>query len=134
LLFTIVPTLELVLLVKLTQWTGSIIETIAIIIITGIAGAALAKFQGLQVLNTIKADLRRGILPGDSIVDGLIILVAATLLVTPGLLTDIVGLMLLIPFFRKPVREFVKRRFRDKINQGRIIYHQEEHFDDFNRK
>ena len=104
LLFTIVPLVELALLI----WLGT--ETmwwipIALVLFTGIAGAALARRQGWQTGSRIQNELRSGRLPADAMLDGFLIVVAAILLIAPGVLTDFVGLALLLP----PVRRVVKR-------------------------
>ena len=107
LLFTIVPLVELALLIRighLTEWW----VPIAFVILTGIAGAALARWQGLRALSRIREELRAGRMPADAIMDGVLILVGAILLVTPGVLTDVVALALLLP----PVRRLVKRGAR----------------------
>jgi UPF0716 protein FxsA len=104
LLFTIVPLVELTILV----WIGGQTEwwvPILLVIGTGILGAALAKWQGWQVLQRIRADAAAGRMPADALIDGFLILVAGILLVTPGVLSDLLGVALLIP----PLRAGVKR-------------------------
>ena len=100
LLFIVLPAVELVLLIEIGRRLGSV-ETVALIVLTGIVGAALARSQGLQVLSRIQAEMAGGRLPADPLVDGLILLVAAALLVTPGVLTDAFGLLCLAPGFRR---------------------------------
>ena len=119
LLFTIVPIVELTILVKLSVWTESVLLTVGLVILTGIAGAALAKHQGLAVLKRIQHELAEGKIPGDRILDGLIILVAAALLVTPGVLTDALGLLMLIPPARAGVRALIKKWLAKKIQAGK---------------
>jgi UPF0716 protein FxsA len=104
LLFTVVPLLELAALVWIggqTAWWVPIL----IVLIDAIAGAALLRWQGWRVMRRIQEDMAARKMPGDALVDGALILVAGVLLVTPGVLTDIVGLALLIP----PLRKLVKR-------------------------
>lgn len=96
LLFTVVPLVELTLLVYLGQEVG-LWPTIALVLGTGILGAWLAKLQGLLVLRQVQGELARGRLPTDALVDGALILVAGTLLLTPGLITDLWGFVLLVP-------------------------------------
>jgi UPF0716 protein FxsA len=113
-LFTVVPTIELVLLLVLadrTSWQF----TIGLILITGIIGAALARYEGLRCLQRIQDQLAGGRLPGDPLMDGLMILIAGALLVTPGVLTDVVGFSLLFPPFRSVVRRYAKKRFASNI-------------------
>ncbi len=107
-LFTLVPLVELYLLIRLGTYVGAV-DTIAIVIGTGIAGGLLAKSQGLAVLDRIRAELNQGRLPAESLFDGLLILMAGAMLVTPGLLTDGLGLLLLIPWSRQAIKSWLKR-------------------------
>jgi UPF0716 protein FxsA len=104
LLFTVVPLLELWLLVLLGEATRAWVP-ILLILVDAVAGTALLRWQGLRTLRRIQEDLAAGRMPGDTLVDGALILVAAVLLITPGMLTDVVGFALLIP----PLRKLVKR-------------------------
>lgn len=120
LLLTVVPIVELYLLVKLTQLWGSFWLTVAVIVGTGVIGAALARREGLRVLSRMQEQIARAELPADSLLDGVLILLAAALLVTPGLITDAVGFLLLIPPGRSVVRELLKRWVRKKIEAGNV--------------
>lgn len=104
LLFTLMPLLELWLLFRLGGMFG-FPTTITIVLLTGMAGAALARWQGWQAMNRIRSEMNQGMLPAQAIGDGAMILVAGVLLITPGVITDIVGLSLLIP----PVRSVLKK-------------------------
>ena len=108
LLMTLVPLAELLLLVRLAQLWG-FGTTVAIIVGTGLAGAALARAQGLRVLGAIRRKLARGELPADDLLDGVMVLVAAAFLVTPGVMTDAAGFVMLIPFTRSMLRRLVRR-------------------------
>jgi UPF0716 protein FxsA len=104
LLFTVVPLVELSILVWIgreSQWWVPILMVVA----TGVAGAVLAKWQGWQVLRRIREDARDGRVPADAVIDGLLILLAGVFLITPGVLSDLFGVALLIP----PLRRQVKR-------------------------
>lgn len=114
LLFVIVPLLELVLLIQLGRWVG-LLPTLALVVGTGILGAALARAQGLRTLRAFQAELQGGSLPGQPLLDGLAILVGGAFLLTPGLLTDLAGFTLLLP----PSRHWVQRRLRSWI-EGRV--------------
>lgn len=118
-LFTLVPLLELYLLIRLGTYVGAV-DTIAIVIGTGIAGGLLAKSQGLAVLDRMRAELNQGRLPAESLFDGLLILIAGAMLVTPGLLTDGLGLLLLIPWSRQAIKSWLKRKMQEKISEGEI--------------
>ncbi len=105
LLFIIVPVVELYLLIKVGQ-AIDVWPTIAIILLTGFAGANLVKRQGRAVLLQLNQQLAAGQIPAEPIVDGVLVLVAGVLLISPGVLTDITGILLLLPF----VRGFLRRR------------------------
>ena len=117
LLFTVVPLVELFILVKLGSVAG-VAPTIALVILTGILGAWLARHQGLGVLKRLSTDLEQGRLPADALIDGLLILIAGAVLLTPGLLTDGMGFFLLIPRGRAVVRKVVAARFADRTDAG----------------
>jgi UPF0716 protein FxsA len=110
LLFTIVPLVELFILIKLGGVIG-VGPTVAIVIGTGILGAWLARRQGLGVLRRLGAELDQGRLPTEALLDGLLILIAGALLLTPGLITDALGFTLLVPPGRKIARRLVKAAF-----------------------
>lgn len=117
LLFTIVPLIELAILMKLGAIFG-VLHTIGLVIITGIIGAFLARDQGLKVIRELQESLSRGHAPTDPIIEGILVLMSAALLVTPGVLTDIIGFILVIPYTRKIIRDFLKGYFKEKISQG----------------
>lgn len=114
-LFVCIPFIELVLLFEVGKMIG-LLETLMIIIITGIIGAALARQQGISAMSDIRRKLNEGKLPTDSLLDGFFILCAALLLVTPGFLTDVVGFSFLFPPLRKVVRmaasQYIQRNFK----------------------
>ncbi len=119
LLFTIVPIVELGILIKLGTYIG-LLNTILIVIVTGVIGATVAKFQGLRTLSQIQEKLSRGILPTGHILDGFLILAAGLLLITPGLITDAVGFLMLIPFTRGLFKNWCRRRFQNMIDHGEV--------------
>jgi len=83
LLFTIIPFIELSLLIELGTHIGTL-NTIMVVIITGIVGAFMARIAGLSVLFKIQENLRAGIFPADELFDGVLILIGGALLITPG--------------------------------------------------
>ena len=113
LLFVIVPLLELALLIEIGQLVG-FLPTMALVVFTGITGAWLARVEGLRTLWKLRDDLARGQLPGQAIMDGMSILVGGALLLTPGILTDLVGFSLLLP----PTRHAIQRRVRQSLEQS----------------
>jgi len=99
LLFIVVPIIEIMVLMNVGAWLGAW-PTIAIVIITAWLGAKNVKQQGIATLQSVQNKMAQGEMPSDEIVAGLLLLVAGVLLVTPGFVTDIFGLSLLIPQFR----------------------------------
>ena len=112
LLFISVPLIEVLILIKLGSLFG-FWPTIFLVIGTGILGAYLAKLYGLTIWYKIQQDLNAGLMPADKLVDGLLILIGGIVLLTPGLLTDILGFMLLIPFTRMFFKRFAKAKFKN---------------------
>jgi UPF0716 protein FxsA len=103
------PLLELVILIRTGQAIG-VWPTVAIVLGTAFLGATMLRWQGFQVLNKLSADLEAGRPPLEPIADGAMLLVAGALLISPGLLTDACGILLLIPPVRAAIRHFVGHR------------------------
>ena len=122
LLFIVVPALELALIIQVGIHLGTW-PTLALIVFTGIVGAYLARLQGLSVLTRAQEQVSRGELPAGSLVDGVMILVAGALLMTPGILTDAVGFSLLVPALRNRIKEVVLKRFRKAVEENRVHVH-----------
>lgn len=119
LLFVALPAIELAILIELGSRFGTL-HTIGLIIVTGVVGASLARGQGISTVRAIQSEVAEGRLPADPMVDGVMILIAAALLVTPGVLTDTFGFMCLVPAFRKVVRGVLWRRLEDAVRENRI--------------
>ena len=117
LLFIGVPLLELVLLIQLGQWIG-LWPTLGIVVLTGVAGATLARMEGMRTLWSFRGELARGQLPSQAIFDGLAILVGGALLLTPGLLTDVVGFSLLLPPPRRWIQGRIRKRLEEQLKDG----------------
>lgn len=120
LLFIVLPATELALLIEVGRRIGTG-PTLALIVTTGILGATLARRQGLGVLRAIQIETAAGRLPAAQLIDGLIILVASALLVTPGILTDAFGFLCLVPAFRALLRASARRRFEQAVREGRVV-------------
>jgi UPF0716 protein FxsA len=127
LLLTVVPALELVLLLQVHHAIASawgdgtaLLVTIGSIAATGMAGALLARHQGLAVLRELQQRTVQGELPGQPLMDGVLILIGAALLLTPGFLTDLFGLSLLVPVSRRAYRKLLSRWMRRKIQHGDV--------------
>ena len=114
-LFILLPLVELALLMFISAQFESRLFTLALVILTGIVGAWLARREGLSCYRRVQQQMAQGQLPADSLVDGLMILVAGALLVTPGIITDAVGFALLVPRFRQMVRRRIVERIRARV-------------------
>jgi UPF0716 protein FxsA len=110
LLFTLLPLVELVLLVWLTRETSWAVTVLAILG-PGILGAWLVRREGRRCLRMAQEQAARGQVPAAELLDGLLIVIAGVLLISPGMLTDVAGLALLLP----PVRRFVRGRLSQRI-------------------
>ena len=133
LLLTAVPLLELYVLVRLAAWRGFFV-TVLVIFATGAIGAVLARMQGLLVIGKIQSELSQGKLPADSVLEGVMVLVAAALLVTPGILTDSAGFILLVPAGRRLVIQVVKSWLKKKMEQGRVQVYKDMGFGPINEE
>ena len=124
--FTLIPLVEIYLLIKLGQNFGAI-TSILLVIFTGILGAYLAKTDGLRTLFRLQETLREGGMPGEELLDALLIALAGLVLITPGFITDSVGFLLLVPFTRMLVKNWLKERLRAKAtirDDDDVIIHQ----------
>jgi UPF0716 protein FxsA len=121
LIFVLLPIVELTLLFKLGNAFGWI-PTLALVFGAGIAGAAIAKFEGLRATMRMRQQLAHGALPAAEVFDGLLIAAAGVLLIIPGILSDVLGLVLLLPPTRKLVRRWlmnvVRTRFHVEMIRG----------------
>lgn len=116
-LFITVPIFELIVLLNAADHIGPW-PTFLLVIVTGIAGAYLAKSQGLDLLQRIQAATNQGELPAQELIDGVFILSGGLLLLTPGLVTDLIGFICLTPWSRAPLKRYLIVWFRNKIDKG----------------
>ncbi|HAR34326.1 MAG TPA: membrane protein FxsA [Desulfobacter sp.] len=110
--FTLIPVAELYILIHLGGIIGGL-NTVILVIVTGFIGAYLARMEGLNTMIKVRQNLNQGRMPAEELLDAFIILIAGLLLITPGLLTDTAGLLLLWP----PTRNTFKRYLRKKIDE-----------------
>ena len=118
-LFIFLPITELWLLFRVDEYLG-MGPTVLIVVMTGIIGASLARAQGLMVMMQIQRDIAEGRMPAPRLIDGIMILIAGALLVTPGLLTDSVGFLLLVPGFRAIARGWLRQKMEQKLKDGTL--------------
>jgi UPF0716 protein FxsA len=119
-LLIIVPTLEIWGFLTAGKAIGWI-PTLLLCIFTGVLGAWLAKRQGTRIFYQASEQLRQGELPGESILDGIIIFAGGLVLLTPGFFTDFLGLLCLFPYTRKYIRSFLKRWILKNMQNGRFF-------------
>ena len=99
-LFILIPTLEIITLLLAGSYIG-IGWTVALMFLTGIFGFLFAKRQGIQTLRRAQEQLNIGMMPGEELLNGICILAGAFFLLLPGFISDLAGLILLIPITRK---------------------------------
>ncbi len=110
LVFLVLPIAELAVILQVGQLIGPW-YTIVLLLAVSAAGAWLVKREGLGVIRRFRRQLDAGAIPGKELADGVLILFAGALLLTPGFITDCVGLLLLMPPVRAVIRASVLRRF-----------------------
>lgn len=121
LLFTLVPAIEIFLFIEIGGQIGAM-NTFAIVLLTGVAGAALAKTQGMLILFNIQKDLAHGKIPANQFIHGLLVFGGGLLLLTPGFLTDVLGLSMVAPFTRFLYIGFMKQFFKKSIQSGNVNF------------
>lgn len=119
LLFILIPALEITVLL-LSGKTIGIWPTFLLIVLTGIFGAFFAKKQGLNMMRKLQSQFQNGIFPNEEIVNGVCILIGGILLLLPGFITDLFGLILLIPITRSFVKPLLLRMLQRWVN-GRSV-------------
>lgn len=117
--FTLIPVAEIYLLIKIGTYVGAF-NTIVIVIVTGFVGAYLARLQGMQTMYRVRASLQQGRMPTEDLIDALLIFVAGIVLLTPGLITDAAGLLILLPQTRKVFKQFLQRKFKQWVKNQNI--------------
>ena len=115
--FTIVPFIEIYLLIKIGAWVGAF-NTLLIVILTGLLGASLARLEGMKTMTRVRESLNRGELPAEEMLDAMLIFAAGIVLLTPGFITDLAGLTLLVPQARFWFKRWLRRRFDEWIERS----------------
>lgn len=117
--FTLIPVAEIYVLIKLGGVLGAL-NTVLLVILTAIAGAYLAQLQGMQTMLRVRSSLQQGVMPTEDLVDALLIFAAGIVLLTPGFITDITGLLILLPGTRQHIKRYLGNRFNDWINRRNV--------------
>ncbi|MGE7593174.1 FxsA family protein [Peribacillus frigoritolerans] len=113
------PVVEIIVLLL----SGNLIgfwPTLFLIVATGLIGAYLAKRQGMETWKKAQEQIRYGMMPGNEIIDGICIFIGAALLLSPGLISDIMGLILVFPPTRNLLKPIVIRFIMNRINKGKV--------------
>ena len=116
--FTIIPIIEIYLLIEIGSIFG-VFVAITLVILTGFLGAFMARMQGLQTLFRIQESLREGKMPSGELLDALLIVIAGLVLLTPGFLTDSAGFLLLIPKTRNSIISWLQRQIELRYMSNR---------------
>jgi UPF0716 protein FxsA len=120
--FVFVPVMELYILIEAGRIMG-LAPTIGLIMMTGVAGAWLARSQGVEILRRIQEETSRGQMPATTLIDGALILVGGLLLLTPGFFTDALGFSFLVPATRDLWRKGLSAWLQNQIKQGSVKIH-----------
>jgi UPF0716 protein FxsA len=117
-LFTVVPIVELYILIRIGNVLGAL-NTVLLLIVMALVGAFLVRLEGMRIFTRTTTNLAQGIVPAEELVDGLLIFAAGVLLITPGVFTDVLALFLLIPLSRTLIKRWLRRRFDRMVASGR---------------
>lgn len=109
LVFLVVPFVELFVILQVGHAIGAL-NTVAVLVVVSMVGAWLVKREGISVVRRARERIARGDMPGQELIDGVLILFAGALLITPGFLSDVVGVLLLLPPVRLMLRGVVAHR------------------------
>lgn len=133
-LFAVMPIIEIYILMTVGSALGAP-TTIALVIITAAVGASLVRSQGLSTLMSVQQRMNRGEIPGQQIVEGMLLAIAGVLLVTPGFVTDFLGLLILTPATRAPIAKSLLKRMQVKqMGQGGFHAHFGQHSNTFDHQ
>ena len=116
--FTIIPIIEIYLLIEIGSIFGAL-TAVTLVILTGFFGAFLARMQGLKTFYRIQGSLRDGRMPSGELLDALLIVIAGLVLLTPGFLTDSAGFLLLIPATRNSIKYWLQRQIELRYMSNR---------------
>ncbi len=119
LIFAVIPMVELALLIKVGSIIGTM-NTIIIVILTAVIGAYMVRMEGLGVWARIQKSLMEGIFPAEELIDGIMILIAGAVLLTPGFVTDIIGFLMVFPLSRGFIKNILKKYFENRISHIHI--------------
>ena len=117
--FTLIPVAELYLLIQIGTVIGGL-NTILLVVLTGFVGAWLARMEGMNTMFRLRSNLNQGIMPAEDMLDAVIIFGAGVVLLTPGIITDVFGLLLLFAPTRNRFKQFLRRKLDQMTAQGQV--------------
>ena len=119
LVFAITSLVELGILIKIGTYIGTL-NTILLVILTAAVGAYMVRMEGIGVLSRIQQSMNEGEFPAEELINGAMILVAGAFLLTPGILTDTIGFLMVIPVTRNAIKKIIKKYIEKNISSGDI--------------
>lgn len=120
LIFSIVPIIELYLLIRVGKLIGAL-PTVALLLLISLAGAWLVRSQGFVILRRIQDELALGRLPAAGLLDGALVLLGGLLLLTPGFFSDVIGLFFIIPPTRAVIKQFLGLWLQNRLARGQFV-------------
>lgn len=118
--FVVIPIIEVAILIKVGAYIGTS-NAVLVIVLSGVLGSVLTRLQGFIILQKINERLSSGIMPSQEILDGSLVLIGGLCLLAPGMIGDVIGLTLLIPWTRILVRKVLTLFIRKRIDKGQTI-------------
>ena len=122
LIFAVIPVIELALLIKIGSVIGTL-NTIIIVILTAIVGAYMVKLEGIAVMYRIQENMQQGTFPAEELINGMMILMAGVLLLTPGFFTDVIGFLMVFPVSRGVIKRIAGRYIKKRISSTDVQIH-----------
>ena len=122
LLFAIIPVIEIYVLVSVGSVIGSF-NTVILVLLSAFVGAWLARQQGMSTMLRLRASMQQGIMPAEEMVDAVLIFVAGAVLLTPGFVTDTLGLLILFPPTRIRFKIWLRGKFDEWMKSPNVHIH-----------
>lgn len=119
LLLAAVPFAELYVLVQIAKRFG-VLPTLVLLFVTGMVGSMLARAEGMRVVRDVQRSIAQREPPAENMIRSLLVFLGGALLIIPGFITDVFGVLLLVPFTRNLVARFVLARIRAAIERGTV--------------
>ena len=116
---TLIPLIEIYLLIKIGSHLGAF-NTVLIVILTALLGAWLARLEGSKTMTKVRESLNRGELPAEEMLDAMLIFGAGILLLTPGFVTDLAGLGILVPQIRNGFKRWLRKKFDEWVSSDKL--------------